>query len=150
PAPAQWANATLAPNAGCSGVYLSWGDITNNVNGNPTSNVSWTQPNTFKVSVHNSGAAAASKVTATFKIANFGMPAGSDWQALGKNMVCESSNNPPGCSAIHPDDSVANNPNPNGVDVPAHDMSGGGQCTDPAGGHSGNGDGCIVITAGPW
>jgi hypothetical protein len=143
PAPAAWATATTDPGAGCSGVFIQNWDISNNVGSSPTSVISWTQPNTFKVNVHNSGADAP-QVTATFKIANFGLPAPNEWLPLGTN-VCGLTPQPAGCGGgPHPNDSVANNPSTTGADVAAAVTTPTGSCMD------GTGNMCTTIATGTW
>ncbi len=74
---ANWGTGTLGA-VSCNGVYVDPTDIaTNNV---PPSKIALNTPNTFLATAHNSSVAgngssmAASNITATFKIANFGLP----------------------------------------------------------------------------
>jgi hypothetical protein len=141
PAPSKWANATLA-SSGCSGVFINSFDITNTILGSPTDNLSYTNANNFQVRVHNSGVDAP-QVTATFRIADFGLPAPNNWQVLGFD-VCGVSPLPAGCPPSHIGDSVANNPSSTGTDVPAAVSTPTGSCAD------GTGNGCSTISAGGW
>jgi hypothetical protein len=142
PAPSTWATGTLDLKGTCAGVFITGSDITNTVAGSQTQNISGTQANNFSVKVHNSGVAAP-QVTATFKIANFGLPAPQDWLLLGTN-VCGLSPAPAGCGAgPHPNDSVANNPSTTGTPIPAFGPPP-GTCPEA------NGDGCAMIGTGPW
>jgi len=138
PPPSSWANATLA-SSGCSGVFITSSDITNTINGTQTDNISYTNANNFQVKVHNSGTDAP-QVQATFRIADFGLPA--QWQVLGFN-VCGESPTPAGCPASHSGDTVANNPT-SGTDVPAAVSTPTGSCND------GTGNGCNTLSAGAW
>ncbi|MGZ7105615.1 MAG: hypothetical protein ACXVKC_09280 [Candidatus Angelobacter sp.] len=126
PAPTSWADATFA--GGCAGIHFDHGDIRNTVNGSPSSVISASaaQANSFSVKVHNSGADAPS-VRATFKIANFGLPAPQEWALIGSQP-----NN----------DNVTPNPTLP-LDIPAHTVPP-GSCGD------GTGDGCNTITAPSW
>jgi hypothetical protein len=145
PALTVWPIATLS-SSGCSGVSISSGDITNTIAGTPTDNVSYTNPNTFQVKVHNSGAVAADQITATFKIADFGLPAPNNWQVLGFD-VCSVSPTPAGCSGTHSGDPVANNPVTGvgmGANLPAAVTTPTGSCAD------GTGNQCATIAAGAW
>jgi hypothetical protein len=142
PPPSKWATATLTP-SGCSGVFITSSDITNTISGVPTDNISYTNPNNFQVKVHNSGIGVdAPKVQATFKIADFGLPAPQNWQILGFD-VCSLSPQPAGCPASHSGDSVAANPKAAGDDVPAAVSTPTGSCAD------GTGNGCSMLPQPP-
>jgi len=134
PATGSWGNGTLDLSQSCSGVFI--GDIWNNVSGGSshTNTISWTQPNTFHVNVENSSIGTpANNVTATFKIADFGLPASQEWKLLGLY---------PPAPGTGQDDSVPNNPTtPPGVTIPGAVTSG-----SPPGYIAGTKD----ISAGPW
>ncbi|AKJ02887.1 hypothetical protein ATI61_11376 [Archangium gephyra] len=89
PAPKNWGKANLG-GSGCGGVFFSVSDITtNNV---PTSRINLNGPNIFSVNLHNSSVnntgtpIPAQQVTASFKIANFGItdpdPSFGSWQLV--------------------------------------------------------------------
>ncbi|SRR6266481_1185929 len=146
PDPGGWGSGTLDSSQTCSGVHFAHSDIVNSINGGPATteiSLTTTKQNTFSVKVHNSSLADAVGVSSTFKIADFGLPAGPDWAPIGTNMFCPShSDSSPACHAAHANDSVGNNPSAT-VDIAAHSTPP-GTCGD------GSGDGCSTISTGPW
>jgi hypothetical protein len=78
PDTANWGTGSLATT--CSGVNISYSDITSNHSGV----ISLNNPNQFSVLMHNTGASAAGQVFATFQIANFGLPSAEDWMRPGE------------------------------------------------------------------
>jgi hypothetical protein len=131
PNPASWGNSTLDTSQACSGVYFDYFDIHNSILGASSNVISLNNPNQFSVNVHNSSSTSiAHGVTATFKIANFGLPSGPDWKPIGEF--------PPAPGTGH-DDSVANNPT-SPLDVPSAVPP--GPPINPAGSR--------VMTAGTW
>jgi hypothetical protein len=85
PDPGNWGRATLA-GVSCNGVSIAASDI--GTTNTPSSLIALTTPNTFKATVHNSSISGAgsyipaSNITATFKIANFGLPSPSSWSIV--------------------------------------------------------------------
>jgi hypothetical protein len=141
--------ATLSNAAGCTGLSITSGDITNTVDGAITDSVSsnGALPNHFQVKVHNSGVDAPA-VTATFRIANFGLPSPDQWQLLGFDActaaaAANGGTAPSYCTTPFASDSPSGNPTAP-TDVPAVSAGPPGSCGDTTA------DGCSTLPAGPW
>ncbi|CAM4183388.1 hypothetical protein [Corallococcus exiguus] len=82
PSANTWGLANLG-GGGCGGVFFGWNDI--ETDRNPTSKISLDKPNKFSVTPHNNSADPAQQVSATFKIANFGISAAgfAPWALIG-------------------------------------------------------------------
>ncbi|MBJ6764111.1 hypothetical protein JGU66_25335 [Myxococcaceae bacterium JPH2] len=99
PAPADWGAGTFGT-SGCGGVSFDWSDIT--TNNTPSGLIKLNAPNSFRVNLHNNSESdtgvslSANDIKATFKIANFGLPAPLSWQPV------PAANNPTPSGSIPP------------------------------------------------
>lgn len=85
PLQTQWGNVSLDTSLP-TGVSIASQDISTN---HGSSRISINQPNIFTAKAHNHGTTTAQAITATFQLANFGLPAFGSWENIGTSSTLD-------------------------------------------------------------